>query len=52
MIESPDPLDADEVACLQSLSFAEIYARENIIELALPHTGSWLLESKDFDAWS
>lgn len=50
--ENPDSLDADEVACLQSLSFAEIYARENIIEPALQHTGSWLLESKDFDAWS
>ena len=52
VIESPDSLDADEIACLQSLSFAEIYARENIIEPALQHTGSWLLESKDFDDWS
>ena len=28
-----------------------MYARENIIEPALQHTGSWLLESKDFDDW-
>ena len=52
VIESPDSLNADEVACLQSLSFAEIYARENIIEPALQHTGSWLLESKEFNDWS
>ena len=51
VIESPNYFDEDEVACLQSLSFAEIYARENIIEPALQHTGSWLLESRDFDAW-
>ena len=52
VIESPDSFGEDEVACLQSLSFAEIYARENIIEPALQHTGSWLLESKDFNDWS
>ena len=51
-IESPDTLNVDEIACLQSLSFAEIYSRETIIEPALQHTGSWLLESKDFDDWS
>ena len=34
------------------MSFAEIYAREKIIEPALQYTGSWLLESKDFDDWS
>ena len=34
-IESPDALNADEEACLRSLSFIEIYARESIIESAV-----------------
>lgn len=51
MIESPDALNADEEACLRSLSFPEIYARENIIEPAIQDTGSWLLESQNFQDW-
>lgn len=51
MKESPDVLNADEEACLRSLSFTEIYARESIIEPAVQDTGRWLLESQDFHDW-
>lgn len=51
MIESPAVLNADEEACLRSLSFAELYARESIIEPAIQDTGSWLLESQNFQDW-
>ena len=51
MIESPGSLDAEEEACLKSLSFLEIYARESIIEPALQETGNWLLESQDMYDW-
>ena len=51
MIESPAGLNADEEACLRSLSFAELYARESIIEPAIQDTGSWLLESQNFQDW-
>ena len=44
-------MNADEEACLRSLSFTEIYARENIIEPAIQDTGSWLLESQNFQDW-
>ena len=52
MLESPDSLDADVEACLRSLSFTEIYARESLIEQAVQDTGSWLLESQNFQEWS
>ena len=51
VIESPNTLNADEEACLRSLSFTEIYARESTIETAIQNTGSWLLESQDFQDW-
>ena len=41
----------DEEACLRSLSFAEIYARESIIERAVQNSGNWLLESQNFHDW-
>ena len=44
-------LNADQEACLRSLSFAEIYARESIIEPAVQDTGNWLLESQNFHDW-
>ena len=52
MSESPESLDADENACLRSLSFTEIYARESTIEPAVQGTGNWLLESQNFQDWS
>lgn len=52
MIEFPSILNADEEACIQSLSFTGIYTRESIIEPAIQDTGSWLLESQDFQDWS
>ena len=33
------------------MSFAEIYARESIIEQAVQDTGNWLLESQNFHDW-
>ena len=51
MLESPNSFDADEEACLRSLSFIEIYARESIVEEALQDTGNWLLENWDFQDW-
>ena len=33
------------------MSFAEIYARESIIERAVQDTGNWLLESQNFQDW-
>ncbi len=44
-------MNADEEACLRSLSFTEIYARESIIEPAVHDTGNWLLESQNFQDW-
>ncbi len=44
-------MNADEEACLRSLSFTEIYARESNIELAVHDTGNWLLESQNFQDW-
>lgn len=44
-------MSPDEEACLRSLSFAEIYARESIIEPAVHDTSSWLLERQNFQDW-
>ena len=44
-------MNADEEACLRSLSFTEIHARESIIEPAVQDTGDWLLKSRDFQDW-
>ena len=44
-------MNADEEACLRSLSFTEIYARESIIEPAVHDTGNWLLETQNFQDW-
>lgn len=49
--ESPSVMSPDEEACLRSLSFAEIYARESIIEPAVQDTGRWLLERQNLQDW-
>lgn len=51
VIESPVSFNAEEEACLRSLSFAEIYARESTIDKAVQNTGDWLLESQNFRDW-
>lgn len=51
VIESPNSFNAEEEACLRSLSFAEIYARESTIDKAVQNTGDWLLESQNFRDW-
>ena len=51
VIESPSVMNSDEEACLRSLAFAEIHARESIIEPAVQNTGSWLLERQNFRDW-
>ena len=50
--ESPHAYNADEEACLRSLSFTEIYSRESIIEPAIQGTGGWLLKSQNFQDWT
>ena len=51
MAETPDDLNRDEQACLRSLSFDTMNAREMNIEPATEHTGNWLLESNNFQTW-
>lgn len=45
-------MSADEQACLRTLSFKEMNARESNIEPAVNDTGNWLLESADFQDWA
>ena len=52
MIESADELSLDEQACLRSLSFTGMHARESNIEPAAEDAGNWLLENVDFQDWA
>lgn len=50
--ESADELYVDEQACLRSLSFTQMHARESNIEPAVEDTGNWLLEKAGFQDWA
>ena len=45
-------MSTDEQACLRTLSFTEMHARESNIEPAVNDTGNWLLESVDYQDWA
>ena len=52
LLESPESLSTDEKACLRTLAFTEIHAREGRVESAAHNTGDWLLKSQDFQDWA